>query len=47
MTLFGESAGSISAVFHLLANNNEGLFQAAIPMSGDPFNGFLGRDREG
>ncbi|PWN49309.1 alpha/beta-hydrolase [Violaceomyces palustris] len=43
VTIYGESAGAISASIHLLANggNQEGLFRAAILQSGSPASGTI------
>lgn len=38
ITLFGESAGSSSVHFHLLAEESQGLFQRAIMQSGSALN---------
>jgi acetylcholinesterase len=46
VTIFGESAGSMSVMYHTLSRNVERLFQAAIPISGEPHTGFLFRDKE-
>lgn len=41
VTIWGESAGAISASLHLLTNggDNEGLFRGAIMQSGGPIPG--------
>lgn len=38
VTIFGESAGGTSVVYHLLSPLSEGLFKSAIVQSGSPFN---------
>lgn len=45
VTIFGESAGSMSVVYQLLSRTSPGLFQAAIPMSGEVYTSFLSRDK--
>lgn len=44
VTLFGESAGSMSVAYHLAAPESEGLFGAAIMQSGSVHMGFLSMD---
>ena len=44
VTLFGESAGSMSVAYHLVAPDSEGLFSAAILQSGSVHMGFLSMD---
>ena len=36
VTIFGESAGSVSAIYHLLSPKSKGLFHQAIGQSGSP-----------
>ncbi|XP_076685732.1 juvenile hormone esterase-like isoform X2 [Andrena cerasifolii] len=36
VTLFGQSAGSVSTLYHLLSPKSDGLFQQAIGQSGSP-----------
>ena len=45
VTLFGESAGGVSVMSHLLAHSTENLFHAAIVQSGVPHSHSLNLDR--
>ncbi len=47
VTLFGESAGSFSVIFHLAAPDSQGLFSGAIAQSGTINGAFHGLDRVG
>ncbi len=42
MTIFGESAGSMSVMFHLLSKESRGLFSGAIMQSGSTMSAFSG-----
>ena len=44
VTLFGESAGSMSVAYHMVAPESEGLFSAAILQSGSVHLSFLSMD---
>ncbi|XP_014300694.1 juvenile hormone esterase [Microplitis demolitor] len=43
VTIFGQSAGSVCTLYHVLSDSSAGLFQSAIAMSGSPLNrwGFI------
>ncbi|XP_057331654.1 juvenile hormone esterase-like isoform X1 [Microplitis mediator] len=38
ITIFGQSAGSASTLYHILSDQSKGLFRSAIAMSGSPLN---------
>ena len=44
VTLFGESAGSFSVMYHLVSPRSRGLFSAAIAQSGAPFASYWSPD---
>ena len=45
VTIFGESAGGMSVMNHVLSPMSSGLFSAAIAMSGSPLSPFVGIDK--
>jgi len=45
VTIFGESAGGMSVMNHVLSPRSAGLFSAAIAMSGSPLSPFTGADK--
>lgn len=45
VTIFGESAGGMSVMNHILSPRSAGLFSAAIAMSGSPLSPFTGADK--
>jgi len=45
VTIFGESAGSMSCAYHILSPQSTGLFHKAIMESGNPFNPWCRMDK--
>ena len=45
VTIFGESAGSMSCAYHILSPQSTGLFHKAILESGNPFNPWCRQDK--
>ena len=45
VTIFGESAGSMSCAYHILSPQSAGLFHKAILESGNPFNPWCRQDK--
>ena len=45
VAIFGESAGGMSVMNHILSPRSAGLFSAAIAMSGSPLSPFTGADK--
>lgn len=45
VTIFGESAGAMSVMNHVLSPQSKGLFTAAIAQSGSPLSPFVGSDK--
>jgi len=45
VTIFGESAGSMSVCYHVLSPQSTGLFHKAIAQSGTPFSNFCRMDK--
>ena len=45
MTIFGESAGSMSVMYHYLSPQSKGLFKSAIAQSGSATSSFLKVDK--
>ncbi len=46
VTIFGESAGSVCVLAHVLSPQSKGLFHAAIAESGSPMSVFARQDRK-